>query len=155
MRPDGVKLLTMKSKKLAAPAASTRSPATASVRSPSLPETRTPAAPATGARASTNTRISAPASTERTAEQRDRIAARAYAIWLESGQPDGRDMEHWLEAERQLGLDDTAASLENRATHTSATAREIGSDEFRDRVEETMDEIASPSQQRSSTGLDV
>lgn len=27
------------------------------------------------------------------------IAARAYAIWQEQGCPDGRDMEHWLEAE--------------------------------------------------------
>ena len=134
--------MPMKSKKLAAPAASTRSPATASVRSPSITETRTP--PPMGARASTNTQISPPPSPQPSAAQRDRVAARAYAIWLEAGQPEGRDMEHWLEAERQLGLDPT-----------SATAREIGSDEFRDRVEDTMDEIASPSQQRSATGLDV
>lgn len=145
----------MKSKKLAAPAVSTRSPSTASVRSPSITATRPPAPTSPGAHASTNTQISASPSHERTAEQRDRIAARAYAIWVEAGQPAGRDMEHWLEAERQLGLDTIGTSLENSATHTAATAREVGSDEFRDRVEDTMDEIASPSQQRSSTGLDV
>jgi hypothetical protein len=30
------------------------------------------------------------------------IRQRAYAIWLEEGQVDGRDIEHWHEAERQL-----------------------------------------------------
>ena len=32
----------------------------------------------------------------------ERIAQRAYLIWLSKGRPVGRDMEHWLEAERQL-----------------------------------------------------
>lgn len=27
------------------------------------------------------------------------IAARAYAIWQEQGQPDGHDFDHWIEAE--------------------------------------------------------
>lgn len=29
----------------------------------------------------------------------EQIANRAYAIWQEQGCPDGRDMEHWIEAE--------------------------------------------------------
>jgi hypothetical protein len=33
---------------------------------------------------------------------RDRIASRAYEIYLERGGGDGRDMDDWLEAERQL-----------------------------------------------------
>ncbi|MBC8097715.1 MAG: DUF2934 domain-containing protein [Akkermansiaceae bacterium] len=32
----------------------------------------------------------------------DEIAARAYQIFLERGSPEGRDLEHWLEAEAQL-----------------------------------------------------
>jgi hypothetical protein len=32
----------------------------------------------------------------------ERIAARAYQIWLEAGCPDGRDEEHWYQAEREL-----------------------------------------------------
>ena len=32
----------------------------------------------------------------------EKIAARAYQIWQESGCPDGRDLEHWLQAEREL-----------------------------------------------------
>ena len=36
---------------------------------------------------------------EPTAEQ---IAARAYAIWQQQGQPPDQDQQHWLEAEAQL-----------------------------------------------------
>lgn len=32
----------------------------------------------------------------------EQVAALAYAIWIDRGRPDGRDVEHWLEAERQL-----------------------------------------------------
>jgi hypothetical protein len=32
----------------------------------------------------------------------DEIARRAYQIFVERGRPEGRDMEHWLEAEAQL-----------------------------------------------------
>ena len=34
---------------------------------------------------------------------RERIAERAYQIWLESGCPSGHDRDHWLQAERELG----------------------------------------------------
>jgi hypothetical protein len=33
----------------------------------------------------------------------DRIAQRAYEIWLASGQPHGQHEAHWLAAERELG----------------------------------------------------
>jgi hypothetical protein len=32
----------------------------------------------------------------------DEISERAHAIWEERGRPDGRELEHWLDAERQL-----------------------------------------------------
>ncbi|HET7826674.1 MAG TPA: DUF2934 domain-containing protein [Anaeromyxobacter sp.] len=32
----------------------------------------------------------------------DRIAARAYEIWVASGRPNGRDQEHWFQAEKEL-----------------------------------------------------
>jgi DUF2934 family protein len=32
----------------------------------------------------------------------ERIAALAYEIYLEQDCPDGKDVEHWLEAERRL-----------------------------------------------------
>ena len=30
---------------------------------------------------------------------------RAYKIWEENGRPDGREIEHWLQAERDLSRD--------------------------------------------------
>jgi hypothetical protein len=35
----------------------------------------------------------------------EKIAERARRIWEEQGRPEGRDLEHWLEAERQLRAD--------------------------------------------------
>jgi hypothetical protein len=32
----------------------------------------------------------------------EQIALRAHHLWEERGRPEGRDLEHWLEAERQL-----------------------------------------------------
>jgi hypothetical protein len=32
----------------------------------------------------------------------DEIAALAHAIWEEEGRPEGREVDHWLSAERQL-----------------------------------------------------
>ena len=32
----------------------------------------------------------------------DQIAQRAHALWEKRGRPQGQDIEHWLEAERQL-----------------------------------------------------
>lgn len=34
-----------------------------------------------------------------------KIQARAYAIWVEEGQPQGRDVEHWLRARGELERD--------------------------------------------------
>lgn len=42
------------------------------------------------------------------------IAARAYAIWQEQGQPDGRDFDHWVEAEAHfLACRDDDAAKQN------------------------------------------
>jgi len=32
----------------------------------------------------------------------EQIAALAHAIWIDRGQPEGRELDNWLEAERQL-----------------------------------------------------
>jgi Protein of unknown function (DUF2934) len=32
----------------------------------------------------------------------EEVATCAYLIWEQEGRPAGRDMQHWLEAERQL-----------------------------------------------------
>lgn len=41
-------------------------------------------------------------SASRTAPSPEQIAALAHAIWIDRGQPEGMDIDHWLEAERQL-----------------------------------------------------
>lgn len=35
---------------------------------------------------------------------RDQVAARAYQIWVEKGQPAGQDEINWQEAEKELGF---------------------------------------------------
>jgi hypothetical protein len=35
-------------------------------------------------------------------EKRHRIRQRAHEIWIERGRPEGRDVENWLAAEREL-----------------------------------------------------
>jgi Protein of unknown function (DUF2934) len=32
----------------------------------------------------------------------NQIRVRAYELWLQNGQPDGRDVEHWLQAEAEI-----------------------------------------------------
>ncbi len=34
---------------------------------------------------------------------RDEIAKRAFEIWVAKGRPQGRDVENWKQAERELG----------------------------------------------------
>jgi hypothetical protein len=53
-------------------------------------------------KARTGTPNAAAASAVRGGASREKIAERAYAIWQSSGRPDGRDQEHWLQAEREL-----------------------------------------------------
>jgi hypothetical protein len=39
-------------------------------------------------------------------EKIDQLPSRAYQIWEREGRPQGRDLEHWLEAERGLEAED-------------------------------------------------
>lgn len=64
------------------------------------PKKTAPRKKTTTASTATRTRkTAAPASSTPTHEQ---IAARAHELFLSSGEPHGRDVEFWLEAERQL-----------------------------------------------------
>jgi Protein of unknown function (DUF2934) len=55
------------------------------------------------------------------ADREDRIRERAQQIWEEQGRPEGRELEHWHEAERQLheGLD-TESTPEGDGCKTKA-----------------------------------
>ena len=49
----------------------------------------------------------------------DQIAQRAYEIFVEHGRPEGRDIEHWLEAEAQLKQQQPHAASVARSAGTS------------------------------------
>jgi len=36
-----------------------------------------------------------------------RIRERSYQIWEQEGRPEGRDLDHWLQAERELASETT------------------------------------------------
>ncbi len=42
-------------------------------------------------------------------ERREKIRARAHLIWEREGQPEGRENEHWAQAEREIENEEAAA----------------------------------------------
>lgn len=58
------------------------------------------------------------------------IRARAHAIWIEEGRPEGRDREHWARAEQEVSKLRTNGATHSKATATraSAPAKSSGSD---------------------------
>jgi hypothetical protein len=82
---------------------------------------------------------------------REQIAALAYAIWLDRGQPEGRDVDNWLEAERQLrgevrrplAADDIPA--DNRSVDPDAALESP--------IERELDRITTRPEGRSPTAL--
>ena len=43
-------------------------------------------------------------------ESKDKIRVRAHQLWEQAGRPDGQDMDHWLQAEKELLLNSVAAA---------------------------------------------
>lgn len=55
---------------------------------------------------------------------RQEIAQRAYAIWESEGKPLGRDFDHWLRAEAEVGASgDTPQSLRRRSARRRSRER--------------------------------
>jgi hypothetical protein len=84
--------------------------------------------------------LAAPATAPPSHEQ---IAALARAIWLDRGSPVGRDLEIWLEAERQLG--GVGARMDPGGVDPETA--ESG------RVDRELERIVSPPPPRSPTSL--
>jgi hypothetical protein len=72
----------------------------------------------------------------------EQIEALAHALWVDRGCPMGRDIEIWLDAERQLG----GAPLGDGERFDPATSNAA-------RVDRELDRIVSPPAQRSPTSL--
>ena len=51
-------------------------------------------------------------------EVSDRIRKRAHQLWEEAGRPNGSDVDHWLQAEKELLLNSAAAAPLTDATQT-------------------------------------
>ncbi len=82
----------------------------------------------------------------------EQIGALANAIWMDRGCPEGRDMDHWLEAERQLGggsgrLPSTRKELPVSETSLDPQLAKAG------RIERALDRAAPTLGQRSPTSL--
>lgn len=56
-----------------------------------------------------------------------RIRERAYQIWIREGQPEGRELENWHQAERELAEEDARAEDEHEEDGLAA-AREYDRD---------------------------
>lgn len=54
----------------------------------------------------------------------DRIRNRAYELWERDGGRHGDDWSYWLQAEREITLEDTPASPEEKATAKAKAAAE-------------------------------
>jgi hypothetical protein len=46
----------------------------------------------------------------------DPISRRAYELWEQEGRPEGSDLRHWLQAEKELGGGNTAPAEAKRYT---------------------------------------
>jgi hypothetical protein len=74
----------------------------------------------------------------------EQIAALAHAIWIDRGCPVGCDVEHWLEAERQLNGGTKASPDDAQLDPSTAPAA---------RIDRQLDRIVSPAPPRSATSL--
>jgi hypothetical protein len=52
----------------------------------------------------------------------DEVSRCAYRIWENAGRPHGRDLEHWLQAERELSVADDTAPTSQQSTSATGTA---------------------------------
>jgi Protein of unknown function (DUF2934) len=49
----------------------------------------------------------------------DKIAQRAYELWEKSGRPEGKETEHWFQAEAEINRNQTPRSLMNGSSSSS------------------------------------
>ena len=52
------------------------------------------------------------------------IRLRAYEIWIREGQPEGRELEHWLQARREV-LGSDAERRDENAPQQAVTSEDI------------------------------
>lgn len=50
-----------------------------------------------------------------------KIRERAHAIWEQEGRPDGRELEHWERAERELDGEEGLGSLDSTSSNQAVS----------------------------------
>jgi hypothetical protein len=55
------------------------------------------------------------------ADREEKIRRRAYAIWFDEGCAGGRDQEHWLEAEKEIDMEEAAAKVDRPSQKPAAS----------------------------------
>lgn len=82
---------------------------------------------------------------------REQIEALAHAIWTDRGCPEGRDLDNWLEAERQLQGDvRTPLAADDIPADTKAIEPDAA---LEGNIERELDEINPTGKPRSPTSL--
>jgi hypothetical protein len=59
-------------------------------------------------------------------EKEKRVRERAYQIWLDEGQPQGRDKEHWRQAEAQVSAEEGEHSAQAEPSQQGDAPNEGG-----------------------------
>lgn len=73
---------------------------------------------------------------------REKIAERARKLWMERGSPGGRDLEHWLDAERQLRDELERNQTEAKPAGSNPARRDL--DEAEKRLDGLIENKPSP-----------
>jgi len=87
----------------------------------------------------------------RSAPTPEQVAALAHALWIDRGRPEGMDLDHWVEAERQLKSDvrDPFAADELPAGNQALDPdRALEMD-----IDRELEQIVAPPERRSVTSL--
>jgi len=75
-----------------------------------------------------NENFSTDASQSSSRPSAENISRRAYEIWEHEGRPEGNDMHHWLQAERELSQRHPTSGGPDGQTSASINARQQASD---------------------------
>lgn len=82
----------------------------------------------------------------------EQIAALAHAIWIDRGRPEGSDVDHWLEAERQL-RGEVRVPLAADELPASNAALDPQRGATTGRIERALDRVTGAPAPRSPTSL--
>ena len=58
-------------------------------------------------------------------ERQEEIRARAYALWEQEGKPEGRHLQHWLQAKRLIAAEELGVAGGAVLTHSGTTPHSL------------------------------